>query len=271
MIDLTVEQISAAASSDLGAITDVLTALEPRIGQLANKYASSGGNRNADLAEELEQEGRIAAWQCIERFQGETVAQFFSYVDRSLKGVMDDQRRTETRRGVSEDTAARFERCLSVCAGDPYAAQSEAVRPDGVLGRERMSVEMAYAARLSWQGMEYLDTPLAKHNGHGPGSEHMTLADYVAATQEPEYGYSESDRSKAIRHQVRDTLTNMGRQQAFVLRATYGIEPVGQMERDAQIAEALGVAETRITVIRSKGKDRFRELYLAGATPEVAA
>jgi RNA polymerase sigma factor (sigma-70 family) len=262
MIDITVEQIRAAADSDLTAISEVLTALEPRIGQLANKYATNGGHRNHDLAEELEQEGRIAAWQCIERFEGDSVAQFFTYIDRSLKGVMDDNRRIHTRQGVSEDTARRFERCLTVCAGDPYAAQAEAVRPDGCLGRERMTPETAYASRLAWQGVEYLDAPV----GTGEStSEKTTLGDRLADRAEPEFGFSESDRTRAIKRQVHETLGRLGRQQAFVLSATHGVDPVGQMESDRQIAEALDIAEPRITSIRSRGYSRFRELYLAGA------
>jgi hypothetical protein len=196
------------------------------------------------------------------------VAQFFAYVDRTLRGVMDDKRCEETRRGVSEDTAARFERCLSVCAGDPYAAQAEAVRRDGVLGNQRMSREMAYAARLSWQGVEYLDAPAPGINGGGDGGQHVTLGDRIAeraADHEPEYGDSEGDRRSAVKRQVRTTLDKMGRQQAFVLRASYGIEPVGLLDGDSAIAGELGIAEDRISVLRSKGKSRFRELYLAGA------
>lgn len=263
MIDLSIEQIRAAASNDLEAISAVLTALEPRIGQVANRHATTGGVRNADLFETLEQEGRIAVWECLGRFTGETVAQFFTYVDRTLNGMMGTQRRTETRRGVSAETAKRFERCLSVCAGDPYAAEREAVRPDGVLGYQRMTPDTAYAARMAWQGVDYLDAPA------GSG-ESRTLGDVVADS----YGVPDDllepadiDRARrsAVRTAVHATLDRMGRQQAYVLRATFGIDPVPHMERDAEIAEALEIGEHRITVLRSKGKDRFRSLYLAGA------
>jgi RNA polymerase sigma factor (sigma-70 family) len=271
MIDITLEQIRSAAdksaSDHLTAFGVVLDALAPRIGQVANKYATSGGIRNADLAEELEQIGRIAAWQCIERFTGETVAQFFTYVDRSLNGALDAERRRETRQGVSEDTAKRFERCLSQCSGDPYAAEREAVRADGVLGRERMTPETAYAARLAWQGADYLDAPV--HNGH------TTLGALVAETFGVPADLVEAvDITRAERRAIRDavhaTLGRMGRQQAFVLRASYGIEPVPQMGSDREIADALGIEEHRITVLRWKAKARFRELYLAGA-PTFAA
>lgn len=271
MIDLSVEQIRAAADKDLEAVTAVLAALEPRIGQLANKYATNGGNRNHDLADELEQEGRIAVWQCIERFEGDSVAQFFTYVDRSLKGVMDDKRRIETRQGVSEDTARRFERCLTVCAGDPYEAEREAVRADGALGRERMTPDMAYAARLAWQGVDYLDAPVPGSNGGGDGGQDVTLKDRIAdrfvglPEDLAEPADIERGHRKAVKFAVHNTLALMGKQQAFVLRATFGIDPVPPMDSDREIAESLAIEEKRVTVIRFKGKERFRSLYLAGA------
>lgn len=281
MIDVTVEQIRAAAASDLSAITEVLAALEPRIAQHANKRATNGGIRNHDLAEELQQEGRIAVWQCMERFKGDSVAQFFSYVDRTLSGVMDDVRRAETRQGVSEDTAYRFEQCLTACAGDPYDAEREAVRPDGVLGTQRMTPETAYAARLSWQGVARLDAPIKATGGQtgAPSHEAQTLADRLAweGHLSVSSDLAEADdvaraRRKAIREAVHATLARMGTQQAFVLRATYGIDPVPPMDSDREIADALAIPETRVTVVRWKGKERFRTLYLRGAhTNQTAA
>ncbi|MEW2302598.1 sigma factor [Streptomyces sp. NPDC006655] len=274
MIDLTVEQIRAAAANDLQAVTEVLAALEPRIGQLANKYAANGGVRNHDLAEDLEQEGRVAVWQCIARFEGDSVAQFFTYIDRTLRGVMDDKRRCETRPGVSEDTARRFERCLTVCAGDPYEAEREAQRVDGCLGRERLSREMAYAARLSWQGLRYLDAPIpAGPNMLGdPSEQTRTLVEVVAdkyvgiPDDLADSADIERGHRKAIKEAVHATLNRMGRQQAFVLKATYGIDPVPPMDTDREIGEALGLGEkVSVRSIRARGHARFRELYLAGA------
>ncbi|MGW1859339.1 sigma-70 family RNA polymerase sigma factor [Streptomyces collinus] len=270
MIAITIEQIRSAAdktaADHLTAFAAVMDAFGQRIGQLANKY-STNGTRNHDLAEELEQEGRIAVWQCIERFQGESVAQFFTYVDRTLKGVMDDKRRTETRQGVSEDTARRFEQCLTVCAGDPYEAEREATRPDGCLGKWRLSADMAYAARLAWLGSAYLDAPSKGEHG----DDMPTLADRLSrdgflsvSVDLADPSDVERGRRAAIKAAVHATLARMGRQQRYVLSADYGIDPVAPLDNDREIAEALEVAETRITVIRWKGKERFRELYLKG-------
>jgi RNA polymerase sigma factor (sigma-70 family) len=271
MIDLTIEQIRAAADNDLNAITDVLAALEPRIGQLATKHATNGGTRNADMAEDMAQIGRIRAWKCLETFQGATVGEFFAYVDKYVSGDMGAHRREETRQGVSESTASRFERCLAETGGDPYAAEREASRVDGMLGRERLTKEMAHIARLAWQGVARLNAPVSTMD------DSVSLGDLLADTLGmPEDLIEAADIDRERRHAVRDavhaTLARMGSQQAFLLRATYGIEPVPHMEHDSEIAEALGIAASRVTVIRWKAKDRFRALYLAGAaaTPEMA-
>jgi RNA polymerase sigma factor (sigma-70 family) len=264
MINITVEQIRAAADNDLNAITEVLAELEPRIGQLAYKHST-----NADMAEDMAQIGRIRAWKCLETFQGSTVGEFFAYVDKYVSGDMSAHRRTETRQGVSPSTASRFERCLSECGGDPYAAEREATRTDGVLGREALSQDMANAARLSWQGSAYLDAPAT--------ADGISLGDLLADTLGVPVDLLEAadidrERRRVIRDQVHATLARMGRQQAFVLRATYGIEPVPHMERDSEIAESLGILDSRVTVIRHKAKARFRELYLIGANAfEIAA
>lgn len=264
MIDITVEQIRAAADNDLEAVTAVLAQFEPHIGRLANKYATSGGRYDADRAEELAQSGRIALWERIGDFNGDTVGEFVSYMDKWIRGTMAGERRDDSQNGgVSRQTVWRFSKCLDVTGGDPYAAEREAVRPDGCLGGERMTPETAYAARLAWQGVVSLDAP-------GASGNEGTLGDTIAST----YGVPDdlleaadinAERRRVQRNAVHATLERMGRQAAFTLRATYGIDPVPHMESDAEIGAALEIDPKRIRRIRSMGKDRFRELYLAGA------
>lgn len=268
MNELTIETIRAAVANDMGAVTVVIAAFEPHIGRLAAKYATSGGRYDADRAEELAQAGRIALWERIREFNGDSVGEFVSYMDKWLRGTMAGERREDAQSGVSRQTAWRFSKCLDVTGGDPYAAEREAVRPDGCLGTERMTPETAYAARLAWMGVAYLDAP--------EGSEHgATLGDRIADTYGvPDDLLEASDidaaRRRAVRTAVHATLDRMGRQAAFALRATYGIAPVPHMESDAEIGAALGIDPKRIRRIRSMGKDRFRELYLAGAADAVA-
>lgn len=273
MIELSLETIRAAADNDLSAIAKVLSELEPRICQISQKYALRNGRRDDSLYEDLQQEGRIRAWRCLETFKGSSVGEFFAYVDRYVSGDLDAARRAETRQGVSPVTARRFEVCLTECNGDPYAAEKEAQRTDGALSGQRLSPEMAYAARVAWQGTISLDAPVGESE---PGGEWMaSLLDLVSQTVGVPVDLLEASdtakmRREAIRLHVHATLARMGRQQAFVLRATYGVAPVGPLD-EAGIAEALSVNLSRVRVMRSKGKDRFRELYLAGASVDTYA
>ncbi|WP_282793694.1 sigma factor [Streptomyces sp. CC224B] len=265
MISLTAEQISAAQNNDLNAITAVVTATEERVRHLARKYATGSGRTDASLAEDLAQTGRIAVWECTARFSGTTVAEFFAYVDRTLKGAMSDARKVETRQGVSRSVAGAFEAALSQADGDPYEAERLATDA-AVLGDRRLSPETAYAARLSWQGVEHLDAPM----GQGETGESFTLADTLAA----QYGVPadllqpsdyERARRKQTSIQVRQTLARMSDDQATVLMALTGIAPVRYYgaERDSDLAADYGMRRDQVRVIRSKAKVRFAELWHA--------
>ncbi|MFC9739175.1 sigma factor [Streptomyces noursei] len=268
MIDLSEAQISAAKDNDLEAVTAVVKATEERVKQLAWKYATGGGRTDQDLADDLAQTGRIAVWEALSRFKGKTVAEFFTFIDRTLKGVMSDTRKEETRHGVSRAVAADFERALSMAGGDPYEAEHLATTKEA-MGARRMSEEMAYAARLSYQGLEYLDAPVKGHESDNPG-DFLTLADTLAEhAGVPADLLEPSDFARARRkhttEKVHDTLNRMGDQQRTVLMALTGIDPVGYYgtEHDEELAADYGIPRHRMCVIRSKGKDRFASLWTA--------
>ncbi|UJB43618.1 sigma factor [Streptomyces sp. A1-5] len=263
MINLTEAQILAAKNNELEAVTAVVNATEDRIQQLAWKYATSGGRADQALAEDLAQNGRIAVWECLSRFSGTTVAEFFTYVDRTLKGVMSDSRKTATRQGVSRSVAAAYECALSMADGDPYAAEHVAADPSA-LGDRRLSPETAYAARLSYQGVEYLDAPV----GQSEGGETFTLADTLAAEAEVpadllEAGDYERERRKRTSIRVRRTLARMSWEQSTVLMALTGIVPISYYgtERDDELAADYGLRREQVRIIRSKAKDRFARLW----------
>jgi RNA polymerase sigma factor (sigma-70 family) len=253
----------------LEAVSAVIKATDERVKYLARKYATTGGWQDRDLVEDFEQAGRVAIWQSLARFEGEDVAQFFTFIDTTLRGTMARARRTETRPGVSEARAADFENALRACSGDPYEAQAFAASP--AMGARKMTPEMAYAARLSWQGIEYLDAP----TGGGEG-EPTTLADRLGVTGDhattyaealDEIGDAERERRNAIRNRVHETLALMGGQQADVLRGTFGIEPVAYYgtENDAEMAADFGWKPAAVRPARAKGKARFAELWLKAA------
>ncbi|MFJ9646709.1 sigma factor [Streptomyces sp. NPDC101206] len=267
MIQLNEAQIFAAKNNDLAAVAAVVEATEDRVNQLARKYATGGGRTDATLAEDLAQTGRIAVWECLSRFSGTTVAEFFTYVDRTLKGVMSDTRKEETRQGVSRSVAAAFESALSLAGGDPYEAERLATSADA-LGDRRLSADTAYAARLSWQGAASLDAPL----GQADGGETFTLADALAAKAEvPADLLEPSDFERERRNQtsiaVRRVLARMGGHQETVLMALTGIVPVSYYgaERDDELAADYGIPRTQVRIIRSKAKVRFAELWEAAA------
>ncbi|WP_073795456.1 sigma factor [Streptomyces uncialis] len=267
MIDLSEAQIAAAKDNDLGAVTAVVKATEERVNQLAWKYATGGGRTDHTLAEDLAQVGRIAIWDGLKRFNGTTVAEFFTFIDRTLKGAMSDSRKEETRQGVSRSVAAAFERALSIAGGDPYEAEWMATTPEA-MGDRRLSAEMAYAARLSYQGLEYLDAPL----GETDMGESVTLADRLAVEAEVPADLLEpndyaKERSKRTGVKVRKTLSRMGKQHRVVLMALTGIVPVDYYgtERDEELSRDYGIPLRQVRIVRSKAKDRFAELWTAAA------
>jgi len=261
VIDLTEQQIADAKANDLEAVTAVVKATEARVQQLAWRYASNNGRTDLDLLDDLAQIGRIAVWEGIARFAGRTVAEFFSFIDGTIQGVMTNARKTETRPGVSRAVAAEFERALSVAGGDVYEAERMVTQTE-VMGARRLSPEMAHAARLSYQGVEYLDAPV-KTGDHG-----LTLADWLAASLEmPTELLESSDFERARRNATRDkvhgVLNMMGKQQRTVLKALTGIEPVGYYgtENDEELASDYGYPPKRIKIARSEGKKQFAALW----------
>lgn len=267
MINLTPEQIAAAKANDLAAVTAVLAETEERVLQLARRYATTAGRLDADLMDDLAQVGRVAVWECIARFDGESVAQFFTFVDRTVAGTLNDERRVETRTGVSQQVAKDFERALSMAAGDPYEAERLAVMSEA-MGARRMTPETAYAARLSWQGSERLDARVI-------GQEDSTLGDTLA--YEGTYGVPddlvtdrdrETARQREIKGYVHAALGKLGDKARNILKGTYGIDgpvPYYGSENEAEFCAFLGIP--RLTDLRSqraKAKARFAEVYLKG-------
>ncbi|MFD7611010.1 sigma factor [Streptomyces sp. NPDC059828] len=267
MINLTEAQIAAAKDNDLEAITAIVNATEERVTQLAWRYATGGGRTDHTLAEDLAQVGRIAVWEGLKRFNGRTVAEFFSFIDRTLKGAMSDSRKEETRQGVSRSVAAAFERALSMADGDPYQAEWLATTQEA-MGDRRLSADTAYAARLSYQGVHYLDAPI----GETDTGESITLADRLAVEAEVPADLLEPndyarERSKQTGIKVRRTLSRLGEQQRTVLMALTGIVPVDYYgtERDDELSRDYGIPLHQVRVVRSKAKDRFAEVWTAAA------
>ncbi|MGY1436669.1 sigma-70 family RNA polymerase sigma factor [Streptomyces reniochalinae] len=267
MLNLTEAQIAAAKNNDAAAVAQVVAETDERVTQLARKYATTGGFTDYALMDDLAQTGRIELWQAIARFEGESVAQFFTFIDRTLNGVMSNERRAQTRHGVSESIAKEFERALTMANGDPYEAERIAADAEH-MGKRRMSEEMAYAARLSWQGLDSLDTRATTDD-----EDDTTIGDRLLSTIglpddliEPRD--IETARQRDTRRNVHDALNKMGKKSADILRGTYGIAPAPMAfgtENEDLLADWVGMAKSLVRQNRSKAKTRFRDVYLKGA------
>ncbi|MFD7591738.1 sigma-70 family RNA polymerase sigma factor [Kitasatospora sp. NPDC059812] len=263
MISLTPAQIQDAKNNKLEAVAAVIDATEERVLQLASKYATISYEPNPQLAEDMAQEARTAVWLALRRFEGESVAEFFTYIDTTIKGVLSDHRRAETRTGASGQAAKDFEAALREAGGDPYAA--ERVCTSGLPNGRKLSPDQANAARLAWMGVDYLDAPIA-------GTEGETLADRLADKLDVPADLVEprdldDARRKFMRQRVHTVLGMMGARQRRVLKATYGIAPVPfyGTENDKQLAADIYMEPSQIRQTRAKAKAAFGDMYVIGA------
>ncbi|MGW1839827.1 sigma-70 family RNA polymerase sigma factor [Streptomyces sp. NPDC002067] len=273
MTHLTHAQIESAKSGDLDAVSAIIRETEALISSRARHYAGSHVENGNSLAEELAQAGRISVWQCVEKFDGDSPQAFMAYMDRHLRTAMLDALRAETRPGVSPRTAKDFEAALSLAGGDPFEAERIAASEE--LGDRKMRPETAYAARISWHGLDYLERPLVpEFTGDGaPLAGPRTLAEMIEReTGTPAELVTSADiashRRTVIRDQVHRALGALSERQRHVLKAGYGISPVPQYRRgadDDELAADIGATRYQVQQARTKGAKRFAELYRAGA------
>ncbi|MEU8619957.1 hypothetical protein [Streptomyces sp. NPDC048623] len=265
MTQLTHSQICAAKENDLAAVTAVIRETEALVSAKARKV--SGVNGNSDLIEDLTQTGRITVWQAITTFAGSEPAQFMAHIDRAVTRAMEDARREDIRPGVVPRVAKAFEDAISKAGGDPYKA--ERIATTDAMGQDKMSPELARAARLSWLGLDSLDRPFSVPL-LGPG---VTLGDVVAAEMEaPAELVTTADiashRREVIRDQVHRALGALSERQRHVLKAGFGVIPVAQYQPgadDDELAADMGCTRYQVQQARTKGSKRFAELYRAGA------
>ncbi|MEU7584449.1 hypothetical protein AB0B50_43500 [Streptomyces sp. NPDC041068] len=267
MIQLTHAQIADAKNNDLDAVSSVIRETEELVTSRAHRFATANGHTDRDLMDDLAQVGRIAVWESLGAFAGDDPAQFMAHIDRSVTRAMADARREATRPGVSVYTAKRFEQALALASGDPYDAERIAASEE--MGGEKLTPDLARAARLSWLGLDSLDRPFNR----GDFGSDYTLGDAIAL----EMGIPSdlvdpadiaSHRRRVIRDQVHRALGLLSERQRHVLKAAHGIAPVAHYvagEDDADLADDLNVTPYQVQQARTKGQKRFAELYRAGA------
>jgi RNA polymerase sigma factor (sigma-70 family) len=274
---LTFEQITAAQNNDIAATSAVIEATEGRVTKLADIAARRMGGRLEDYREEFAQVGRIAVWEALSRFTGDTVDSFFAFMYSTVENVLMDAVRSERNgaAGADADAVKVFASMLELANGDVYLAEklAQTVPPKGRrLGRDR-----ANAARLAWQGAESIDvpSPTQKNNdrGYSPttgGNNALTLAESLAGTiGVPEDLITSADVTAEERRRkcavIQAVIDTMGDYQAHVIRASFGIDPVGfygRGDNDDELAADMGLEVKQVQDARKKGLRSFGKRYI---------
>lgn len=267
VIDITPAQIAAAQANDLDAVHAVFEATDERIVQLAARNASQAGRVDPHVAEDMAQEGRVAVWEALGRFNGSTTAEFFTYISEHAGRAMNQLRQRTQRAGVSRAVAERFERCLVWAHADPAEAERLAQSADPkYLGAERMTAETARAARIAWQGSEALDAP-ASSDDNTSLAERLTYAD-----EREEISDAEREARAAKIARVRETLDCLPQEHEAVLSAEFGIGDYPAPDLTAHgmldwgsVAANAGVPAHAVESLAKAARVAFRAGYLGGS------
>jgi RNA polymerase sigma factor (sigma-70 family) len=259
MDTLTLDTIKAAQTNDIPATGDVVKAMETRIANIAYKLGAS-----ADQRDEFAQVGRIAVWEGLPRFTGDSVEAFYAFMYKTVDAKVRDAARDEKNAGATgadHDAIKVFAAMVKEANGDIDVAErlSQTLPPKG----RRLSADRANAARMAWEGPVSLDLPTGDDDG-------FSLADVLAS----DYGVPDDliDAADIARDQrdrkiktVRAVIDSMGAKQAHILKATYGIDPVPCLGTDAQaseeLAQELGTTPSSVKVLRSQAHKSFETRY----------
>jgi len=159
---ITVDIIRAAQDNDIAATALIIEATDSRIAGLASKAAhrmAATGDRLDAYREEFTQIGRIAVWESLPRFTGDSVDGFMAFMYATVADKLKDAAREERNgaAGADKDAVKTFGAMLRETDGNVFEAERR-VQTDLPAGK-RLSADRANAARLAWQGSESLDAP----------------------------------------------------------------------------------------------------------------
>ncbi|MEV6399640.1 hypothetical protein AB0M39_33480 [Streptomyces sp. NPDC051907] len=263
MTELALSTVRAAQNKDLEAITQVIAATEGRISVLARKAArrmAESGPRHEDYREEFEQIGRIAVWEALGRFDEAVTADFLGFAYSTVETTLLNATRAEHNQGADPDAAKVFLSMLNMADSDPYLAEklAQTVPPAG----RRLSADRAHAARLAYQGADSLDVPApgtTSDEPWEPGTSTYGVPDDLITPDDV------SREERRVKHAiVNGILDTMGDGQAYVLRATYGIEPVAFYgnTNEEELAGDMGTTPKAVREARSKGLKSFGKRYI---------
>lgn len=250
---ITMDDITAAQSNDMGAITRVCGHVEQTVLNLARNIHAKGSSVEID---DLAQEGRLAVWQALPRFTADTVDAFTGFAYRTALTAMRGHAQADRFSGVSQFTADVYAAMVKKSNGDHEVARelSQTLPPKG----QRLSRNAAWAAYSAF------NTEPAFILNESGGSEqaldrlsqtHGVPDDLVTA--EDKTRDARSERGTIVRA-VLDSMTDLMNE---VLRGTYGIERPEIADID-ELADALGLDREAVRRARSKGHTSFAKRYI---------
>ncbi|MBC9714523.1 hypothetical protein H9Y04_18355 [Streptomyces sp. TRM66268-LWL] len=268
---LALSTVRAAQSKDLQATTAVIEATESRIAVLARKAArrmAESGPRHDDYFDEFTQQGRIAVWEALARFDETVNPDFLGFAYTTVETMLLGATRAERNQGVDDSAAKTFLSMLDRAGGDPFLAEKlcQSVPPAG----RRLSSDRAHAARLAYQGADSLDAPAPGSTDDEPWEPGTSTYGVPEDLITPDDVSREEARiKKALVHGILDV---MGEGQAYVLRATFGIEPVPYYGNGADegLAASMNSTAKAVREARSKGLKSFGKRWInaTAQTPE---
>lgn len=272
---LTIDDIRAAQKSDIAATTAVIEATDSRVTSLANQAArrmAEGGPRNAEYREEFAQVGRIAVWEALPRFAGDSVDGFYGFIYATVQDTLTDAVRSERNGDADADAVKVFASQLENAGGDVFLAEklAQTVPPKG----RRLSAERANAARLAWQGSVSIDAPIPA--GGRNGDRNSVTETSIAFTLAGDLGVPEellsADDLNAEQRRVKcmvvhGVLDLMGSAQRTVLEHSFGIRGAtiyghGLHGDDEGLAAEIDSTVKLVRDARSKGYKTFAKRYI---------
>lgn len=241
----------------------VIEATQSRIAVLARKAArrmAESGPRHDDYRDEFEQMGRIAVWEALARFDENVNADFLGFAYTTVETMLLNATRAERNQGVDADAAKTFLSMLDRAGGDPFLAEKlcQTVPPAG----RRLSADRAHAARLAYQGADSLDAPAPGSTEDEPWEPGTSTYGVPEDLITPEDVSREEARIKnALVHGILDV---MGEGQAYVLRATFGIDPAPFYGNTAEeeLAASMETTAKAVREARHKGLKSFGKRWI---------
>ncbi|MFJ8597263.1 sigma-70 family RNA polymerase sigma factor [Streptomyces shenzhenensis] len=230
------EMVNDARHGSAEATTAILRAFDGRIRALARRISPHH-------AEDVAQAGSVALWRCLDRFSGNTVAEFAAYADATLRGAMRSAHLQLRYPGLSHDESALWVSAVKKAPDGDWDA-AHRLLDSGEL-RWRASADTAGAIKTAVRAPLSLDKPVSEDDAR-------TVYEVMPSEHAPA---AVNERAEAVALGV---LALLGRQQREVLARTYGMAGHGRMADD-EIAAELGISRKGVIAARSKAHRRMRE------------